>query len=955
MKVLAEQRDTDSMTGLAAAVDSLFPEEETPPASVRQEMLALIKAMLEAETTAIRARFEAGASGEDTVRAIARVMDLLVGTLAGAANDRVYPSAGSTEADRLCIAAVGGYGRGELAPYSDIDLLFLLPYKETPRLEQIIEYILYMLWDCGLKVGHATRSIDECIRLSKDDITIRTAVLEARYLWGEHKLFDQLRSRFTNELAAGTGPQFVEAKLHERDLRHRRVGGSRYVLEPNIKDGKGGLRDLQTLFWIAKYLYRVDTVEDLVAQGMLTAHEADRFARAQNFLWTVRCHLHYHTNRGEDRLTFDLQSDLGQRMGYRDRAGARGVERFMKHYYLTAKEVGGLTRIFCAALEAEHRGRPRFSLPRLQMFKHEVDGFELVGGRLSVASGTEFRDDPVKLIRLFHAAQHNDLDIHPNALKLITRNLRLVDSIRDDADANRLFMEILTSPKTPEIALRRLNEAGVFGRFIPDFGRVVAQMQHDMYHVYTVDEHTIFAIGILHGIEQGDYTDEMPAASEAVHKVGSRNALYLALLLHDIAKGRGGDHSKLGAEVALRLGPRLGLSEEETETVSWLVRHHLLLSNTAFHRDLNDPQTIKDLVDVLQSLERLRLLLVLTVADIRAVGPNVWNAWKGALIRNLYYAAEDALSGGATAERSEARVQAAQDAMAELLTGWTADEIAAHIALGYQSYWLAFDAETLARQAETVRRTEREGVLLTIETRVDERRGVSEITIHTGDHPGLFSRIAGAMAMSGASIVDAKIFTMTNGMALDVFEIQDASGAPFAQPNQIARLEKNIDQTLTGHLDAGAELAKKPAFPSRTRVFTVAPRVLIENSASRTHSVIEVNGRDRPGLLHDLTRKLTDLGLQISSALITTYGERAVDVFYVKDAFGMQVSHKTKLEQIRTGLLEALGGDAPDAVRPRTRAGGARKKTTGKGKSDAKVMDGKPGARTAQTGSEAAE
>ncbi len=871
-------------------------------------MLRLIKEALESGRAEIRRSFDAGVSGADTVRAIAHLMDVLLQALADTATERVYPSAGATEAERFCIAAVGGYGRAEMAPYSDIDLLFLLPYKETARLEQIIEYVLYTLWDCGLKVGHATRSVDECIRLSKDDITIRTAVLEARFLWGERPLFDELRRRFAKDVEAGTGLRFVEAKLAERDQRHKRVGGSRYVLEPNIKDGKGGLRDLQTLFWIAKYLYHVDSVDGLVELGVLTATEAARFARTQNFLLHVRCHLHYLTNRGEDRLTFDLQQELGERMGYRDRAGARGVERFMKHYYLTAKEVGDLTRIFCAALEAEHQGRPRFSLSRLQMFRHDIDGFPLEGGRLTVSAGSELRADPVKMIRLFHAAQANDLDIHPRALRMITRNLRLVDSIRDDSEANRLFMEILTSRKGPEISLRRLNEAGVFGRFIPDFGRVVAQMQHDMYHVFTVDEHTIFAIGILHGIEQGMYKDDMPSASEAVHKVGSRKALYLAVLLHDIGKGRGGNHSELGAEVALRLGPRLGLTDEETETVSWLVRHHLQLSNSAFHRDINDPQTVKDLVAEVQSLERLRLLLVLTVADIRAVGPNVWNAWKATLIREIFHAAEDVLSGGVAAERSAARAEAAQTAMAELLDGWTTAEIEHHVALGYQSYWVAFDAGTLAVHAEMVRRTEREGVLLTIETRVDEARGVSEITIYTGDHPGLFSRIAGAMAMSGANIVDAKIFTMTNGMALDVFEIQDSGGRAFSRPSHITRLEKQIDQTLTGALNPGVELAKKPAIPSRTRVFTVAPRVLIDNDASRTHSVIEVNGRDRPALLHDVTRRLTALGLQISSALITTYGERAVDVFYVKDAFGMQVTHKAKLDQVREGLLAVLTG-----------------------------------------------
>jgi [protein-PII] uridylyltransferase len=776
----------------------------------------------------------------------------------------------------------------------------------TPRIEQIVECVLYLMWDLGLKVGHATRSVDECIRLSRDDITIRTAVLEARYLWGNRPLFNTLRKRFVAEVTKDSGHQFTEAKLAERDARHGRMGGSRYVLEPNVKDGKGGLRDLQTLFWIAKYIYQVDSVADLVERGVLTAREAQRFAWAENFLWTVRCHLHYLTGRAEDRLTFDRQAEIGAQMGYRDHAGAIGVERFMKHYYLTAKEVGDLTRIFCAALEAEHRRRPRFSLPGLDLFKRDVEGFPLESGRLTVQSSKTFTEDPVSMLRLFHTAQARDLDIHPKALRLITRNLRLIDTIRDDAEANRLFVEMLTYPKGPEITLRRLNEAGVFGRFVPDFGRVVAQMQHDMYHVYTVDEHTIFALGILHGIEKGEYAEEMPVATEVVHKVSSRRALYVALLLHDIAKGRGGDHSVLGAEVALKLGPRFGLTDEETETVSWLVLHHLIMSGTAFHRDLNDPQTINDFAEAVQSLERLRLLLLLTVADIRAVGPNVWNAWKATLIRDLYYRAEDVLSGAHDTRGSGARIQAAKDAVAGRLGDWPEDEVAAFLDLGYPSYWMSLDTDQHVRHAELVRRAAKDEAEVTIDARVEPGKDATQVTIYTADHPGLFSQIAGAMAMSGANIVAAQIFTMTNGMALDVFEIQDAQGGAYEQKAQISRLEKRIVQALEGRVRAARELAAKPAIESRTQVFTVAPRVLINNSASRTHSVVEVNGRDRPGLLHDVTQALTDLGLQISSAMIFTYGERAVDVFYVKDAFGMQVTNEGKLARLREALEMAL-------------------------------------------------
>ena len=906
MATILKQRDIIDIARLAAVLNARLGNEPLSR-NVRAEIFALVKDALAAGRKEIRRRFEEdGASGEANVRATAFLTDQMFRFVLEATTTLVYPTAEPTSGERICVAAVGGYGRGEMAPFSDIDLLILLPYRLTPRVEQIVESVLYLLWDLGLKVGHATRSTDECIRLSRDDITIRTAVLEARFLWGNKKLFNELRRRFRKEIVNDTGPEFVKDKLAERDHRHRRMGGSRYVLEPNIKDGKGGLRDLQTLFWVAKYLYRVDAVADLVEEGFLTTAEAKRFARAQNFLWTVRCHLHYVAGRPEERLTFDVQQELGERLGYKDHAGTRGVERFMKHYYLTAKEVGDLTRIFCAALEAEHRYRPHFSILGIELFRREIDGFSLESGRLSVKSGNEFINDPVRIIKLFHAAQKNDRDIHPKALRLITRHLRLVDSIRDDVEANRLFLDMLTAPKGAEVTLRRMNEAAVFGRFVPDFGRVVAQMQHDMYHVYTVDEHTIFAIGILHGIEQGAYGDHMPTASDIIHKITSRRALFVALFLHDIAKGRGGDHSQLGAEVALHICPRFGMSEEETETVAWLVRHHLLMSRIAFHRDLSDPKSIIDFAETVQSLERLRLLLLLTVADIRAVGPNVWNNWKASLLRELYFATEAHLSGGHDSTGRGPRIEGAKHAVRERLETAPECELEKFLNLGYPSYWLSLDTGTHVRNAKFIGKAEKSGAALSFDIHVDDVNDVTEVTIYTADHPGLFSRIAGAMAVSGANIVGAKIFTLTNGMALDSFSIQDSTGSAYANNQQLERLRGRVEKTLHGEFRPEREFTKQPLILSRTNIFTVAPRVLISNSASRTHSVIEVNNRDRPGLLYDLTTVVTDLGLQISSALITTYGERAVDVFYVKDGFGMQVTHEGKIGQIRDRLLDAL-------------------------------------------------
>ncbi len=892
---------------LAALVEDM-PAGGEPP---RTAILALLREALTKGRAEIRCRFEEPGplrnDGPAVLIATSYLMDQIIRVLFDFADQHAYPAANPSTAERLGVVATGGYGRGELAPLSDIDLLFLRPYKQTPRGEQIVEFMLYLLWDLGLKVGHATRTVDESLRYAERDQTIRTALLEARYLWGDRELFDELTRGFAQKFYVGDGHDFVEAKLEERDQRHHRMGDSRYVVEPNVKEGKGGLRDLHLLFWIAKYLYRVSEPGELVAKGVLTRGEARHFERAERFFATVRCHIHYLTGRADDRLSFDLQREIAVRLGYQDRPGSRGVERFTKHYYLHAKTVGDLTRIFVAALEDSRRRKPKLAALWQTLRPRQLEGFRLDGERLAVASSDAFTKDPVAILRLFHVAQENGLDIHPATLRLITQSIRLIDRLRNDPEANRLFMAMMTSRHDPETTLRRLNEAGVFGRFIPDFGRVVAQTQHDMYHTYTVDEHTIRAIGILSRIESGALKEDHPLSADMVHKILSRPVLYLAVLLHDIAKGRGGDHSVLGADVAMQLGPRLGLSAAETETVAWLVRHHLAMSATAFQRDLMDPKTIDTFAALVQSPERLRLLLVLTVCDIRAVGPNVWNNWKAALLRQLYGATEQVLSGGTLAGGRAERIKHIQADVAGRLVGWSDADKEAHFARGYSPYWLSFPPETLARQAELVRSAERDKQPLAFEHRVDIERSVTEITIYTLDTHGLFARLAGAMAISGANIVDAKIFTLANGMALDAFWIQDLEGKPFEGPQRLARLAARVELALSNRLDIQRELdGQRASWPKRDRVFTVEPRVLIDNNASDTFTVIEVNGRDRPGFLHVVTRALTRLNLQIASAHVTTYGERAVDVFYVKDLFGLKVVNQEKLKQIATTVEASI-------------------------------------------------
>jgi [protein-PII] uridylyltransferase len=847
----------------------------------------------------------------------ARLLGKLTDGLISALYDHATSDSDLGEPDHLSVAATGGYGRGVLAPFSDIDLLFLTGTEPTQQTLRVVEYMLYFLWDLGVKVGHATRSIEDCLVEGAKDTTIRTALLDARHIAGDAPLFADFHARFRAACKDAGVAEYIAAKQAERDVRHRRYGDSPFVVEPNVKEGRGGLRDLQTLYWIARYVYDTQTMGELADVGdVLTQAEAKHGRRAWEFLWTVRFHLHYVAGRAEERLTFDLQPVVGARMGYTRHGRQDGVERFMRHYFLTAREIARLTRILEPAILREALGPPAIAA--------ETDkgllkcGFVLAEGALLPMPGRDFDQEPIQMLRILQVARDRNLELHPLAIRSLIQNERRAVELRGDPQAAALFMDLMcgrepdhhhASPH-PDGAhwLSIMNETGFLGRYIPDWARIVGQMQFDTYHVFTVDEHTIEAVRILNSMERGELSEIAPVASSLVDHLQSRRALYLAMLLHDIAKGRGGDHSELGADIALKVGPALGLSAEETETVSWLVLHHLILSTIAFKRDIDDPKTILDLADTIQSPERLRLLLVLTVADMRAVSAKVWNGWKATLLRELYARVAEVLAGGLSTTERDVRVQRAKHAAAALLADWSKQEIEHFTSLGYPGYWLSFDPETHARHARLVRDAEARDAPLTVDTQPLPARAVTEVTVYCADHAGLFSKISGALAVAGASIVDARIHTMTNGMALDTFWIQDAAGGAFDAPHRLARLAVLIEQSLSGRLRLSAEIRRmsKMLLGQRMRAIHVPPRVVIDNHASNTHTVLEVNGRDRPGLLHDVTAAISEQGLQIASAHVTTYGVRAVDVFYVKDVFGLKVENERRLGVLRDALLGAL-------------------------------------------------
>ncbi len=854
--------------------------------------------------------------GTQCARYLSAYQDGLIAALMQLAEQYVYIQAENYEENRVAIIAVGGYGRDSLAPHSDIDLLMLVPYKNSMRCENIIEYILYFLWDLNFKVGHAVRNVSQCISHSQTDMTIRTSILEARYICGNKNLFVELVDQFNQKIIKGHAQEFTEAKLSERDIRHEKSGKSRYLVEPNIKDGKGGLRDLQTLFWIGKYIYQVKRASELVEAGVFTESEYRSFRKCEDFLWSVRCHLHFLVGRAEERVSFDVQETLADLLGYSSHAGLRSVERFMKHYFIIAKQVGDLTRVFCAVLEQQELKTDNVAkrfISRLRNVKIDevVKGraFKVEYGRLVAKNDDIFIKDPVNLIKLFYLIDKYELFIHPETLKLVTRSLRLIDSkMVSNPVASNYFLKLLCSKNKPEVNLRKMNEAGVLGKFIKPFGKIVSLMQFNMYHHYTVDEHLLQAIGILANIDAGLEEENHPTAHELIGEIANRRALYVAVFMHDIAKGRRERHADAGAKEAKILCPKLGLSNAETELVVWLVQDHLLMSEIAQTRDIMDPKTIEDFAKNVKTLERLRLLLILTVVDIRAVGPGVWNGWKGQLLRDLYYQTEQYLTGANSRDALDERVEIAKSLLNDELKALPAHKVNMKqrrhfVERHYPGYLLYVPLDTQVQHASLIQKAEKVGLASRII--MDAFLEMTEINVIAADHPRLLSIITGACATMGANIVGAHIYTTRDGMALDRIRVKRR----FEQDKDEKRASKSVIQTIEKALIGDVHLPsllEEKAIPKQLGAFHVKPRINIANDLSEKFTVVEIIGLDRPKLLYDLTCALYRLKLSIGSAHISTVGEKVVDVFYVRSLLLQKIVDPTRQENIRATLLEIL-------------------------------------------------
>ena len=890
---------------------------DTQKREIRKELLEKIssKLIIAKEKTKEAGRFEyllSPFAALKLVRTYAFITDCIVQLAMDFSNNIM--NGDKDLGEEFSVLGVGGYGRGEMAPHSDVDLLFLINDTPSERVNVIIENALYLMWDLKLKVGHSVRSQKDCLQYAKDDLTIRTALLESRFIWGSNDASNQLHDLLWNNLFKNTGPQFVEDKLKERSNRYERQGGNRYLLEPNVKESKGGLRDLQTLFWIVKYIYRISDVRDLIGLEVISVEEFERFTSAEAFLWAVRCELHDIANRPQDVLHFDVQFEVAKKLGYKDQKNRQAVEIFMQDYFRFATDVGDLTRIFFSKLEALHKKkvpvlRGWFQKTWTKKVKLPSNYAEL-HGRLTVSDPNSFLKDPLNILRLFEIGLKTELLIHPDAMRLVSANLHLIDrKFQNNPEANKIFMDTLLNYGNPERVLRRMNELGVLSRFIPEFGNIVSMMQYNLYHHYTVDEHIIQCLTFLAKIEKGELQEHLPIVTEILKQGINRKVLYLALLLHDSGKGSGKDHSLYGAKLAAIAAPRLGLNNQETELVIWLIEKHLLMSDTSQKRDLGDPKTILDFARTVGSRTRLKLLTVLTVCDINGVGPGVWNDWKAHMLRELYKFTHSALSDGILNFPPHFNISESKKNAQVILKKKGINLSEEIIERHTDPFWQNLDTEAQVKIIGLLDAVQDEETVF--EFTQDEGRGATIVCFVRKAIPGLFPKFAGILALAKTNIVDAKCFVTNDGYFTSLFWLQDLRGKPY-ETMKIARVKSQIDK-FTKNFEMLEEKLSKQDFlteHSRSRKgkkrIVVPTEVTFDNEGSDLYTIVEVDTNDRPGLLYDLVNSLHKANLSVFSATIATYGSQAVDVFYVKNRSGLKILNDSRLDQVKKQLLKAI-------------------------------------------------
>lgn len=909
----------------AAALSRSLLEES----GVEADLARMARVYLQKARALLLERHRAGAGGREIVSAYTVVVDHLIRHLFQVASQdyiQRYPSLNP----RCALIAQGGYGRGELNPYSDIDLFFLYAWKVTPYVESVAEKVLYSLWDAGLEVGHATRSIAESMRLANKDMKVKTALIDARCLCGDAALYADFAKAVEQQLLKKNEDRFVREKLEENRLRRERYGGSVYLLEPDVKEGEGGLRDIHTALWISKVRHPVKELDGLVDHGVIQAKDLAELKAAQDFLLRVRNELHFGAGKHQDQLTFEEQERVSRALGFEGERKLKAVEVFMRSYYLHASAVSRIASLVLHRVTEHGDGLDR---KKYGVGRRIREGVYVSKNYLQISDPSILTSQPENLISIFAEIQKHKVGIGEDVRELIRNHLALIDEkLRRSVTANLSFFEILKWKERVYETLVEMHRCGVLGAFIPEFGRLLCMVLHDLYHIYTVDQHSLRLAAELEQLREGAFRETFPLLTQLAREIENVEILYLALLFHDIGKGYGGGHSEIGAEMARGIARRMRLNIDDAAQLEFLVRHHLLMAHTAFRRDLEDDKTIIDFARAMGNGSNLKMLYLLTYADIRAVGPQVWNNWKAALLEDLYLQASGILEKEDKGEfRREDRRSRCRRIRARLRRRFSAkygaEKLQRFLETLPDRYFLATPEDEIPAHLELMdqfsvdgsmnspsRAGTREGFVSSV--RHFPEREYSEMAICAEDRPGLFARITGVFAASGLDILNARITTSSDGLILDAFRISHAGRAALIMdPQKWQRVGALLDKVLTGAVDV-ARVVEESGRPSlfKRRGPKVPTAIQIDNEASDDFTVVEVYTQDRIGVLFQITYGMHQLGISIHLAKISTNVDQVADVFYVADEQGGKIRDRQRLETIRQTLYQSLVSEEVEEI-----------------------------------------
>lgn len=861
-------------------------------------------------------RHRAGASGSTIVTAYTGAVDRLVAFLFNSATAE-YTRRSVMLDHRCTVAAQGGYGRSELNPASDIDLLVLYPWKVNAYVETIAERILYALWDAGLVVGHASRSVEACARLAQQDLKVKTALLDARYLIGDRALYGDFEKAMENDVLKKNPARFYREKLAESAERHNRYGDSVYLLEPQLKDGPGGLRDIHTAMWLAKVKYKVKSLRELIVKGVISERERLEIEASQDFIFRVRNALHFATGAHQDQLTFEFQDRIAAELGFVDDGDRRALVDFMKTYYGHATTV----RRFSNTVIERCTERPNpYRLIGRVIGREIRDGILILNRTISANGAEVIRRDPANLVMLFRDAQRHGVQLTEGTKRLMREHLDLIGEVeRHDRAFTAPFLDILTWKHDVWTTLREMHAVGVLCRLFPEFARIDCLVQRDLYHIFTVDEHSLMGIRELERLRHGAYKQTAPLLTDVMRELDRPEMLYLAMLFHDVGKGHGEGHPERGASYIRAVAARLGLHEDDAAQWEFLVRQHLYMSHLAQHRDTHDPRLVREFARTVGSLENLQLLYVLTFADMRAVAPKVWSNWRDMLLGELYMQARTLFEQGQLVEE-EAGAHAARICQRVRVSVEPARRSALEAFLESmpEGYLTTTPEPQIVAHFELMNRLREESSLspdadpahLFVTTlRHFEESEYSEFTICTQDRPGLFAMITGVLTAHGMNIVGARITTSRGGIALDSFRIGHLDSREMVlEKERWERVQQVLAKVLRGELDVGRLVAssRRPSILERPSRGEVVTEVIADNAVSDDYTVLDVITRDRVGVLFTITHTLHRLGLVIHIAKITTQVNQVLDVFYVTDEGGAKIVDPGRLEHVRAEIAEQL-------------------------------------------------